>query len=302
MTAPYRDVWTRSADGLRLHGRLYGDLGTERLPVVCLPGLARSAADFHALATSLAGQGRAVVAVDYRGRGLSDHDPDPAHYTVPVETADLLAFLSNLGVTKTAVIGTSRGGLIAMGLAAQQPGLIRGLVLNDIGPVIEIAGLLRIKGYVGRLAAPRDLAEGAAILRSVFAAQFPDLGDGAWLAWAGATWEERDGRLVLGYDPALARTLDALEAETALPDLWPLFDTLAEIPLLAIRGAYSDLLSAETLAAMGRRHPDLQAITVAGQGHAPLLRSPDLLRRIADFVDAIDAPGRAPAPPRNGGI
>jgi pimeloyl-ACP methyl ester carboxylesterase len=299
VAAGYRDVWTRSPDGLRLHARLYGELGSGRLPVLCLPGLARSAVDFHILAGSLASAGRAVVSVDYRGRGLSDRDPDPANYTVPVETADLLALVSELAITEAVVIGTSRGGLIAMALAAQQPGLIAGLVLNDIGPVIELSGLMRIKSYVGKLAAPRDMREGAAILRSVFEAQFPDLGEEAWLAWANATWEERGGSLILGYDPALARTLDALDAETALPDLWSLFDTLAEIPLLAIRGAHSDLLSAETLAAMADRHPNLQSITVTGQGHAPLLQSPDLLRHIGDFVESLDAVSRSPTLPRD---
>jgi pimeloyl-ACP methyl ester carboxylesterase len=297
--AGYRDIWTRSPDGLRLHARLYGELGTRHLPVVCLPGLARSAVDFHHLATSLALDGRAVLAVDYRGRGLSDHDPDPTHYTVAVETADLLALLAEITITEAVVVGTSRGGLIGMGLAAQKPELVRGLVLNDIGPVIELSGLLRIKSYVGRLPAPHDLAEGAAILRSVFAAQFPDLGEEAWLAWAEATWEERDGALVLSYDPALAATLEALDAETQVPDLWPLFEALAEIPLLVIRGALSDLLSAETLAGMAERNPNLQTITVARQGHAPLLQSPDLVREIGDFVRGVDRStefSRAPGP------
>lgn len=303
--AGYQDVWTRSADGLRLHARLYGERGGARLPVVCLPGLARSAVDFHALGTSLAGTGRAVLAVDYRGRGLSDRDPDPANYTVQVETADLLGLLAELAIVEAAVVGTSRGGLIAMGLAAQKPGLVRGLVLNDIGPVIELSGLMRIKSYVGRLAAPRDMQEGAAILRSVFEPQFPELGDEAWLAWAKATWDERDGTLMLGYDPALARTLDALDPETAIPDLWSLFEALAGIPLLAIRGAHSDLLSAETLAAMAERHPNLDSVTVAGQGHAPLLQSPDLLRRIGDFVEMVDALSRqsgTPPPGAPGGL
>jgi pimeloyl-ACP methyl ester carboxylesterase len=296
--AGYRDIWTRSPDGLRLHARLYGEIGTGRLPVLCLPGLARSAVDFHHLATSLALDGRAVLAVDYRGRGLSDHDPDPTHYTVGVETADLLALLAELAITEAVVVGTSRGGLIGMGLAAQKPELIRGLVLNDIGPVIELSGLLRIESYIGKLPEPRDLNEGAAILRSVFAAQFPDLAEEAWLAWAGATWEERDGALVLGYDLALATTLDALDANTKVPDLWPLFEALSEIPLLVIRGALSDLLSAETLAGMAERNPNVQTITVARQGHAPMLQSPDLLRRIGDFVRGVDRSmelSRAPA-------
>ena len=296
--AGYQDVWTQSADGLRLHARLYGERGGAQLPVVCLPGLARSAIDFHALAASLAGAGRTVLAVDYRGRGLSDRDPDPANYTVQVETADLLGLLAELEITEAAVVGTSRGGLIAMGLAALKPGLVRGLVLNDIGPVIELSGLMRIKSYVGRLPGPRDMQEGAAILRSDFEPQFPELGDEAWLAWAKATWDERDGILVLGYDPALARTLDALDPGTPIPDLWSLFDMLAEIPILAIRGAHSDLLSVETLAAMAERHPNLDSITVAGQGHAPLLQSPDLLRRIGDFVEMADALSRrSPTPP-----
>src|SRR3954468_20087756 len=106
----YRDIWTRSPDGLRLHARLYGELGTGRLPILCLPGLARSAVDFHDLATSLALDGRAVLAVDYRGRGLSDHDPDPTHYSVAIETTDLLTVLAELDITESVVVGTSRGG------------------------------------------------------------------------------------------------------------------------------------------------------------------------------------------------
>ena len=158
--APYRDIWVRSADGLRLHARGYGDPAAPA--VIGLPGLARHAADFHDLAIALTGPdastARHVVAVDYRGRGLSDRDPDPAHYNPQTETADLLRLVDELGIRQAVLVGTSRGGILAMLAAAGRPGLVRGAVLNDIGPVIERAGLLRIKGYVGRLGPPRTFA------------------------------------------------------------------------------------------------------------------------------------------------
>src|ERR671938_918503 len=158
-----------------------------------------------------------------------------------------------------------------MELAAVRPALIRGAVLNDIGPVIEGKGLVRIRGYVGKLPSPASYDEAAGILRKIMSAQFTALTDAEWLAWARATWKEESGRLVLDYDPALARTLEGLDLEAPLPPLWPLFEGLKRVPVLAIRGANSDLLSAETLDAMAKAHPLLETLTVPNQGHAPLL-------------------------------
>lgn len=291
----YRDVWTRSSDRLMLHARSYGDDTATSSPVVCLPGLARHAGDFHDLAAALTDPDEAprhVLAIDYRGRGQSGYDPDPANYSVPVETADLLAILAELGIARAVFVGTSRGGIITMALAASRPEMVLGAVLNDIGPVLERAGLLRIKGYVGRLGDPRDLNEAAGIVEGVFGRQFPNLNDRDWQAWAGNTWDDKGGRLVLNYDPALARTLDGLGPDTPLPDLWAAFDALKPVPLLAIRGALSDLLSERTVSEMAARHPDLDLLTVPDQGHAPLMKGDAVIGAVRRFVARIDATSR----------
>jgi len=279
-------------DGLKLHLRAYGRRLAPGLPVMCLAGLSRTAEDFDALARALAGDAaapRLVLALDYRGRGLSDYDPNPDNYTVAVELADVIAVLAATEAAPAVVIGTSRGGLIAMALAAAQPGALAGVVLNDIGPVIEPEGLLRIKGYVGKLPEPKSFTEGADILRRLAAAQFPKLAAAGWLALAKRSWREQDGRLVTTYDPALVRTLAAITPEGQLPDMWPQFDALRHLPLLTIRGANSDILSAATVAAMAARHPGMEVLEVPDQGHAPLLDDAATIGRIASFVAACDA-------------
>jgi pimeloyl-ACP methyl ester carboxylesterase len=283
----YSDHYVTARDGLRLHLREYGERTAPGLPIVCLPGLARTAADFDALAAALADdlqQPCRVLALDYRGRGLSDHDPNPGNYSIPVELDDVLSVLTARAVGPAVFVGTSRGGLILMALAALRPGIIAGAVLNDIGPVIEPQGLMRIKGYVGKLPAPRDFADGAEILRRLFAAQFPNLGDADWLASARRTWREDDRRLVLTYDPRLAHALAAIDPGHPLPPLWAQFDALAQMPLMVIRGANSDLLSAATVEAMRARRGEMTLIEIPDQGHAPLLAEADTIARIAAFV------------------
>lgn len=291
------DHFVTAPDGLRLHVREWGERTFGGLPVVCLPGLARTTADFEALGAALAGDARhprRVLALDYRGRGLSDHDPDPDHYSVAVELDDVLAVLTACAVPSAVIVGTSRGGLIAMTLGAVRPTAIAGVVLNDIGPVIEPQGLLRIKNYVGKLTQPRDFAEGAEILRRVSGDQFPRLGEADWLAAARRTWREQDGRLVLGYDPQLARTLAAFDPDQPLPALWPQFDALTHVPLMVIRGANSDILSVATVAAMRARRHELTILEVPDQGHAPLLAEPETIAPVAAFITECErrrAPG-----------
>ena len=294
----FSDHYVTARDGLRLHLREYGERTAPGLPVVCLPGLARTTADFDRLAAALAGdprRPRRVLALDYRGRGLSDHDPNPDNYTIPVELDDVLSVLTARAVASAVFVGTSRGGLIVMTLAAARPGVIAGAVLNDIGPVIEPQGLTRIKDYVGKLPAPRDFAEGAEICRRLFAAQFPRLTDADWLATAHRTWQKRDGRLAVTYDPRLARTLAAFDPAQPLPAAWPQFDALADVPLMVIRGAKSDILSAATVAAMQARRRATTVIEIPDQGHAPLLAEADTIARISEFVAECDA-GRLAEP------
>jgi pimeloyl-ACP methyl ester carboxylesterase len=285
MSHEYRDLFVSAADGLRLYARDYGPDTGGALPVVCLPGLTRSSEDFHDLAQALEAESsrpRRVLAVDYRGRGRSDRDPDWRNYDVRIELNDTLQVLTAAGIERAVLVGTSRGGLITMALSAARPTVLAGAVLNDVGPVIEAEGLARIRGYVGKLPIPRNMSEAVQVLKRLSGHQFPGLTDAQWEKQARGTWREESGRLVLNYDPNLMKILEYLDLEAPLPDLWPLFDGLVGVPVLAIRGGRSDLLSAATLQRMQERHPRLTAVTVADQGHAPALEGDliDPIRRL----------------------
>jgi pimeloyl-ACP methyl ester carboxylesterase len=286
-----RDAFVNAQDGLRLHVREYGTRTAPGLPVVCLPGLARTVADFDILAPALAndgGRGRRVIAIDSRGRGQSEYDSNPENYNLAVELGDVMTVLSALGIGTAVFIGSSRGGILTMLLGAAHPAAIAGAVLHDIGPVIDMSGLARIKGYVGKLPQPHDFAEGAEILRRQMSAQFPKLTDAQWLAAAQRTWRKSGDELVPVYDIQLSRMLAGVDVEHPLPDLWKEFDALARVPLLVIRGANSDILSPQTVTAMQARHPGMQVIEVPDQGHVPLLEGDALIQRIVDFVARCD--------------
>jgi pimeloyl-ACP methyl ester carboxylesterase len=282
-------VFISAPDGLRLHARCYGSRSARTLPVLCLPGLARTAADFERLAETLAGpHDRRVIALDYRGRGLSEYDRDPANYAFQVEIADVLAVATALDAMPAIFIGTSRGGILTMLLGALRPTAIAGVVLNDIGPVIEAKGLMRIKGYVGKLPQPRNYEEAAEILRRLFDAQFPKLTHDDWLMGARRTFKEKNGALVPDYDVNLAKTLEGVDFERPLPPLWAQFDALRHVPVMTIRGANSDLLSPETVAAMRARRDTMETLEIPDQGHAPLLAEAETIARIAKFVASCD--------------
>lgn len=286
----WQDLSTTSKEGLRLYARRYGDPLGQGLPVVCLPGLTRNSADFHELALHLAARGgRAVYAIDYRGRGRSDYDPHWQNYDVAVELGDVLDMLTVFQVAEAVFVGTSRGGLITMVTPMLRPGVIRGAVLNDIGPVIDGKGLARIKSYVGKLPAPRTFREGGEILRQVSGAQFPKADEAAWTKQAERTWRAEDGgKLVLQYDANLLKTLENLDLEQPLPTLWPQFESLQHAPVLTVRGANSDLLSQQTAEEMTRRHQRCALHVVPDEGHAPLLGDAPTLARIAAFVETCD--------------
>ncbi len=297
-----RSVFVTAQDGLRLHVREYGMRTAPGLAVVCLPGLARTVADFDGLGPTLANhgeRGRRVIAIDSRGRGQSEYDSNPENYNLAVELADVVTVLTALGIDEAVFVGSSRGGILTMLLGVAHPTAVAGAVLHDIGAVIEPKGVARIKGYVGKLPQPRNLAEGAEILRRLFSAQFPKLSDEQWLGAAQRTWKMDDGELVPTYDVRLARTLADVDIERPLPPMWSEFDALARVPLLVIRGANSDILSAETVMAMKTRHPKMQAVEVPDQGHVPLLAGGDMLSRIEKFVaDCEDAAHRTRIEPK----
>ncbi len=277
----FKDGWYRTGDGLRLYYRDYpGPSG--RTPVLCLHGLTRNSADFEDLAPHLA-QSRRVLALDVRGRGRSDIDPDPSRYHAGTYVGDVAALLASLGIERVILVGTSMGGIIGMIYGAAHPDSLAGLVLNDIGPEIDPGGLARIAGYVGRGGPVTSWAEAAAAVRAINEIAFPQADDAFWDRFARRTYrEEADGRIVPAYDPRIA---DAMaEAGAAPADMWPIFDLLEKIPILVIRGAQSDILSADTLRAMQQRHPDLESVTVPGRGHAPTLDEPAAREAIDSFL------------------
>jgi pimeloyl-ACP methyl ester carboxylesterase len=292
----FTDFFYQSHDGLRLHARLYGKGSEHRLPVVCLPGLTRNARDFHELALYLISESKAsrqVIAFDYRGRGMSSHDDNIANYTVPVEAADVIAGLKALGIFEAAFIGTSRGGLIVYLLGAMQPGLLKAVILNDIGPAIEPAGLDRIRAYLDRAPKPKAFSEVVEALRGVHGESFPALRPVDWETMAAALYRDAgDGRFVPDFDPNLVDTLSGLDLTKPLPTLWPQFEALSHVPMMAIRGENSQLLSTATLAEMKRRHPRLRVVTVAGQGHAPFLETGALPETISSFLAEAEGDAR----------
>jgi pimeloyl-ACP methyl ester carboxylesterase len=290
----WRDIRFSARDGLRLYARHYpaqsGALGSGRRQVLCLAGLSRNSRDFHHLATALASQAEAardVYALDSRGRGLSEHDRDWKNYSLLVELNDALDFMTLKGLHGAAVIGTSRGGLIAMMMAVLRPSAIGAAVLNDIGPVIEAEGLARITAYIGRLPVPADWEEAARVVYELNMRQFPAVPPADWAEQARAWFNEDDSGLpALGYDPDLARALPVMDGPP--PPLWPQFGALAQVPVLAIRGENSDILSTGTLDEMRVRHPRLEVLTVRGQGHAPLLMDAPTLSAIQAFLQRAD--------------
>lgn len=291
MEHPVRDEFLRSVDGLKLHVRVFGQPVSHRLPLLCLPGLTRTAEDFDILAEALANTSdtpRHVIAFDYRGRGLSDYDSNPANYAIPVEAADVTTIAAELGIERAIILGTSRGGLIGMVLAATRPDLVAGLALNDIGPELEIDGLIKIKGYITNLPPRSNWNDAAHGLQTLFGDAFPRLTSAEWMAWARRAFRQENGTLVRTYDPQLALPFEALTADNPPPALWDLFDQMPDIPLLTIRGELSDLLSERCVAEMKRRHPNMDVLRIADEGHAPLLADSVAIEAIRTFCHRCD--------------
>lgn len=281
----------KAQDGLKLHARIYTPpTGQDhRLPLVCLPGLSRNARDFHHLALLVSRhptRPRSVIALDYRGRGLSAHDENTANYTVAVESRDVVTVLEALDIKRAVFAGTSRGGLILHVLAAVRLDLIAGAILNDIGPEIEPAGLAEIRDYLSKRPAPASFGEAAEALSRIHGATFPALSTSQWQDMAEAIYVERDGRIFADHDPALAAQLRDIDFSRPLPTLWRQFDLLATGPLLVVRGEHSRLFSESTFARMAGK-VSTRTITARGQGHAPLLHHKDIYPAIAAFLEMV---------------
>ncbi len=261
-------------DGTRLH---YTDEGIGT-PVIALAGLTRNGTDFNHVAPHLNCR---LIRLDYRGRGQSDW-AGPATYTIPVEAQDTLALMDHLGLDKAAILGTSRGGLIAMVLAATAKDRLTGVALNDIGPEIADTGLEVIKNYIGKPLPFKTYAE-AADFRARNWVHFKNVPMSRWLEEVAQQYAEDDAGLALRYDPKLRDAVLEAGAQPT-PDLWPLFDALAGLPIALIRGANSDLLTSATASEMQRRRPDMIFADVPDRGHVPFLDEPDALRVLQNWL------------------
>ena len=283
----YAERTLATVDGLSLYLRDYAPLDpTTGAPVLCLHGLTRNARDFETVAPRIAALGRRVIVPDMRGRGRSSYDPDPAHYVPAVYAQDVLTLLDRLEIAEAVFVGTSMGGIVTMVTAALAPNRIAAAVLNDVGPKLDPAGLARIASYVGGAPNARTWAEAEAAVRAIAASSFPARADDEtfWRAFTRRLFREReDGAIALDYDPHIALAFTDPQAASAA-DMTPLFQALAAKPVLSVRGAISDLLSADTVAHMRGLKPDLASVEVEGVGHAPILDEPQAWDAVLDFL------------------
>lgn len=284
MHRAYEDRWVTNADGLRLYVRDY-ECADPKLTLLCLHGLTRNSADFEGLVDQLNPAYQVLVA-DQRGRGRSDYDPSPERYNVVNYVVDTWAILDHLDVADVVLIGTSMGGLMTMMMTGMQPERIRGVVLNDVGPVVEPSGIARIQGYVGKDPRVENWTDAVALVRANNEAAFPDFGDAQWQAFARRMFTEDGDGLRLAYDPAISNAISEDQTSAVPPDLWPVFENMRNTPVLVLRGALSDILSEQTVAEMGRRHPDLVSVEVPQRGHAPMLDEPEASAAIRTFLAA----------------
>ncbi|TKZ22594.1 alpha/beta hydrolase [Shimia litoralis] len=272
-----------TSDGLSLH---YTDHG-QGPALLCLPGLTRNASDFDYVMPHLTGM--RVICPDYRGRGQSDWTEDYGTYSIPQETQDVIALLDHLGIDRAAILGTSRGGLIALTLAALVPDRVAGVCFVDIGPVIETDGLATILGFIGLNPIWKTLDEAAEVFGSRIQG-FDNVPASRWREEVEKHFVPTSSGLKINYDPKLRdAVLESYDPDAPAMDLWPLFDALATAPVAAIRGANSDLMSAQTLQDMQNRRPDMVAATIPDRGHVPFLDEDASVAVIKDWTALLGA-------------
>lgn len=262
----------------------WGDRASSRV-VVCVHGLTRQGRDFDFLAAELAARGYRVVCPDVAGRGLSDHLFDTKGYAAPQYLADMTTLIARLGVAELDWIGTSMGGLIGMLLAARANTPIRRLVLNDIGPFIPQAALQRIARYLGADPLFADMGAAERYMREVHAG-FGPLADEGWRHLALHSVRADPGGFRLRYDPAIATAFTAATETDA--EMWPVWAQI-RVPVLVLRGAASDVLTAETARLMTAGGPDgaglkARLVEFPGVGHAPALMDQDQIETVARWL------------------
>ena len=285
--APFTSRYYQSPDGLTLHYRDYPGPAGAPMTVLCLPGLTRNARDFDELAPHLALKYR-VLCAELRGRGLSEYAKDPSTYVPAVYVRDVAALIKSTGIARLAVIGTSLGGIVAMIMGGVMPAKLLGVVLNDIGPEINQAGLTRIAGYLGKTRPIHTWDDAAAAMQMLDAQIYPEYQQADWLKMARRRFIQSpaDGSFRPDYDLNISKPFTG---SSAAVDLWPFFLSLKGIPVLTIRGATSDLLSPEVFGRMKRDLEPIRQVTVPNRGHAPYLDEPPALQAIDDFLAVLPA-------------
>ncbi len=272
-----------SGDGLQLFYRDFAPLTrSPKLPVLCLPGLTRNSRDFTHVAERIR-QDRRVFCADLRGRGRSQHDPVWQNYHPGTYLADIGLLLQDAGVTRCVLLGTSLGGILSMLLAAMNPQLVAGVILNDVGPEVAPEGLARIAAYVGRHAPPASWDEAVATVRATYEIGMPGLTHEEWVAHTKRSYSDAGGVPRLDMDPMIGEAVRSAPSAAA-PDLWALFAALLPVPTLALRGAASDILAVATFDRMLREKPDLVRVEVPQRGHTPMLDEPVSVAAIDEFL------------------
>ena len=289
----YQDIWYQSQDNLWLYARDYQPTGNHhaKTTLLCMHGLTRNSADFAALAKHLQHRCR-VIAVDQRGRGQSDADPEPMNYHPGTYVQDMFSLIELLQLEECILFGTSMGGLMSLIMASLQPDLFTAIILNDVGPEIDQAGLNRIQSYVGKQAPINTWEEAVAQAKTINQHALPDLDAEAWLRFAKAIYrEDSQGRLEVAYDPSIAVPMKTVGEESTSTDLWPQFNAVAGTPLLVIRGEFSDILSMNCVNKMRSIHKGMKFCQVPNRGHTPLLNEVCSLQAINDFLDSLSSEG-----------
>jgi pimeloyl-ACP methyl ester carboxylesterase len=285
----YESVHFQTSDGLRLFARDYSASLTALTPLLCLPGLTRNSRDFETIVPWLA-QTRRVIAPDFRGRGLSQYASDPASYRPDIELLDIVGLLNFLQIDRVAVIGTSRGGIVGMLMAAFFHDRLAGLFLNDVGPELDRDGLLRIRSYLG---VQREFASWEMAVANLKSNNtgFESLTADEWRAFAQRVFKAVDGLPRFDYDSALLHTFPSVEDVTAgrVANLWEFFGKAESLPVAVVRGEHSDLLSATTVEAMKQENPGLDATTIPKRGHAPFLDEAPAKDALVRWLARVDA-------------
>lgn len=282
----YEDRYFTVPDGLRLHYRDYPG-ASDRPPLLCLPGLTRNHRDFADFAERYSPRFR-VLALDFRGRALSDYDPLPRRYHALTYSGDVQQLLDQLAIPQAIFVGTSLGGLVTMTTAAIAPQRIAAAILNDVGPDVDPSGVGRILTYVGKDVRFPGWDDAAKTIAASYGAAFDRYSHEDWVKMAKRNCREDNGEIRFDYDMAIAEPFKTAGPAPAV-DLWPLFRMLGAKPLLVVRGEKSDLLTVATAARMKEAAPGMKLATVPGVGHAPELNEPEAVTAIDAFLDSLDA-------------